>query len=149
MVLSLKTKTSIIGLLLTAFALWPLLHHVVVKRYFVSPWRLFGWAMYCVPVYQPQVRFFADEGEQRREIPFPRIRPDDVLKLQRFVRGRAELGTLVQADDLGQVLLREYPQLHEVTVRVVQPVYHYDSDRIREAYFEYRLERLETSTPSR
>ena len=60
---------------------------------------------------------------------------------------RLQLGTLVEPDDLGQAFLRQYPQLSEVTVRVTQPVYHYDSDHIREAYFEYRYERISAAAP--
>lgn len=143
MVLSLGRKTLVIGILLTAFALWPLLHHVIVQRYFVSPWRLFGWAMYCVPVYQPTVRFFISHDDERIEIPFPRERPDDARAQARFVRHRAELGTLVSPDELGRILFSAHPQLDEVIVHVEQPVYHYDSDRIRRAFFEYHLERLD------
>ncbi len=139
---SLKTKTVIIGILVAVFAVWPLLHHAMVKHYFISPWRLFGWAMYCIPVYQPQVRFFAAEGKQQREIKFPMTEPDDVHALQRFIRNRAQLGTLISADELGRILLREHPRLDAVIVHVEQPVYHYDSDRIRKAYYEYSLERL-------
>lgn len=139
---SLRRKTIAVGILLTAFALWPLVHHAVVKRHFASPWRLFGWAMYCVPVYQPQVRFFAASGDTRTEIPFPAADPDDARTLARFIRYRAELGTLVSAEDVGRIVLREHPELDAVVVHVEQPVYHYDSDRIRSAYFEYSLERL-------
>ncbi|MEM7349990.1 MAG: hypothetical protein AAF657_04235 [Acidobacteriota bacterium] len=136
-------KTLWIGLLLTAFALWPLLHYVIVQRYFVSPWRLFGWAMYCVPVYQPTVRFFALEQEERLEIPAPRQQPDAARAYARFVRHRAELGTLVGPEELGRILFAAYPQFDTLIVQVEQPVYHYDSDRIRQAFFEHRLERAE------
>ena len=138
-----RRKTLAVGLLLTAFALWPLLHHLVVKRYFVSPWRLFGWAMYCVPVYQPRVRFFTARDGQRLEIAYPRASPDDVRAYDRFLAHRAQLGMLVEPDDLGRIFFRHYPELDQVTVHVTQPVYHYDSDRIREAFFEYSFERLD------
>jgi len=142
MVLTLRRKTLAVGLLLTAFALWPLLHHVVVKRHFVSPWRLFGWAMYCVPVYQPDVSFFAVRDDQRFAIEFPAA-GDDALAYRRFVQQRAQLGTLVSPDDLGRILFRHFPLVDHLVVRITQPVYHYDTDTIRHAYFEYSLERLE------
>ena len=143
-----RRKILVIGLLLTAFALWPLLHHVIAKRYFVSPWRLFGWAMYCVPVYKPRVHFFAVDGDRQIEIDFPRVTGDDARAYERFVRYRAELGTLAGPEALGRILFREYPHLDEVIVHVIQPVYHYASDRIREAYFEYRLQRLPGGEPA-
>ena len=139
--MSSRRKPLLVGLLLTAFALWPLLHYLVVQRYFVSPWRLFGWAMYCVPVYQPEVSFFAVREDQRFAIEFPTA-GDDALAYRRFVRQRAQLGTLVPPDDLGHILFRQFPLVDQVVVRVTQPVYHYASDSIRHAYFEYSLERL-------
>ncbi len=139
---NLRRKTSVIGLLLAAFAIWPLLHHVVAKRYFVNPWRLFGWAMYCVPVYQPQVRFFTTRDGQLLEIAYPRVSSDNALAYDRFLRQRPQLGTLAEPGALGRVFFRQYPQLDQVTVQVTQPVYHYDTDRIREAYFEYGFERV-------
>jgi len=142
-----RRKVALVGLLLIAFAVWPLLHHVVAKRYFVSPWRLFGWAMYCVPVYHPKVQVFVTQQDQRLEIPFPTSQPDDVRALSRFVRYRAELGTLVKPDNLGHIVFREYPHLDEVTIHVIQPVFHYESHRIRHAYFDYRLERINRPTP--
>ena len=146
MAMSLPKKVTVIGLLLTAFALWPLLHYVVIRQYFVSPWRLFGWAMYCVPIYQPRVRFFVPQGDQQREIEFPMKKPGDVMAYQRFIRYRAELGTLIEADQLGQILFREHPELESVIVQVEQPVYHYDSTRIAKAYFEYSLSRVRQPT---
>ncbi len=140
--MSLRRKRIAVGLLLAVFAVWPLLHHLVAKRYFVNPWRLFGWAMYCVPVYQPQVRFFTTRDGQRLEIAYPRVSRDNALAHQRFLRQRPHLGTLVEPEDLAQTFFRQYPQLEQVTVHVTQPVYHYDSDRIRDAYFEYAFERL-------
>lgn len=136
-------KTVAVGLLLAAFALWPIAHHLVAKRYFVSPWRLFGWAMYCVPVYKPNVQLFVPGDAGPVEIAFPRAEADDARVFERFVRQRSELGTLAGPEDLGRIVFRRHPRLDRVTVRVTQPVYHYDSDSIRRAYFEYALERLE------
>ncbi|MCP3963326.1 MAG: hypothetical protein GY719_36270 [bacterium] len=141
--MSLRAKTLLIVALLVAFALWPLAHRAVVHEHFVSPWRLFGWAMYCVPVYKPRVELFIDHGGERVQIAFPRTSANNVRTFDTFIRNRAELGTLVDVDDLGRVLFREYPQLDQVTVRITQPVYHYDSDQIRSAYFEHVLDRID------
>ncbi len=141
--MSLKQKTAAVALLLIAFTLWPIAHHVVAKRYFVNPWRLFGWAMYCVPIYRPQVRFFTVRDDQRLEIAYPGGSRDDALAYERFLSQRPQLGRLVEPEDLAQVFFRRHPELDQVTVHLTQPVYHYDSDRIREAYFEYTYERIE------
>ncbi len=141
--MSLKQKTAAVTLLLIAFTLWPIVHYAVATGYFVNPWRLFGWAMYCIPIYKPQVRFFTLEGDQRLEIAYPRGSRDNALAYQRFLSARPHLGTLLQPEGLAEVFFREYPELDQVIVHIIQPVYHYDSDRIREAYFEHSFERIE------
>lgn len=138
-----KQKTAAVAVLLVAFTLWPIVHHAVAKSYFVNPWRLFGWAMYCVPIYQPKLRFFTTRDDQRLEIAYPRVSRDNALSYDRFLAHRAQLGMLVEPDALGETFFRQYPQLDRVTVHLTQPVYHYDSDRIREAFFEYTYERVE------
>ena len=138
-----RRKTLLVGLLLAAFALWPLLHYVLAQKHFVSPWRLFGWAMYCVPVYKPRVEFFVEQAGQRVPIAYPRISTDGSRSLETFVRNRAELGTLVDPDPLGRTIFEVHPGLDRVIIRITQPVYHYDSDSIRSAYFEHVIERLE------
>ncbi len=141
--MSFKQKTAAVALLLIAFTLWPIVHHAIAKRHFVNPWRLFGWAMYCVPIYRPQVRFFTTEGDQRLEIAYPRVSRDNVLAYERFLGLRPQLGTLIEPEGLGQAFFRQYPDLDRVIVHITQPVYHYDSDQIRQAYFEYTFERLD------
>lgn len=140
--MSSRQKTVAVALLLIAFTLWPIAHYVVAKHYFVNPWRLFGWAMYCVPIYQPQVRFFTIRDGQQLEIAYPRVSRDHARAHDRFLAHRAHLGKLVEPDELGQAFFRQYPDLDQVTVHVIQPVYHYDTDRIREAFFEYTYERI-------
>ena len=141
--MNLKQKTVAVALLLIAFTLWPIAHHVVAKRYFVNPWRLFGWAMYCVPIYQPQLRFFTHHDGRRLEIAYPRTSRDNVLAYEHFLGHRAQLGMLIEPVELGQVFFRQYPDLDQVTVHITQPVYHYDSDQIRTAFFEHSFERVE------
>jgi len=61
-------KRRLVGLFLVAFALWPLLHFAATTRYGVDPWKLFGWAMYCVPGPLKTLRVVAilEENELRR-----------------------------------------------------------------------------------
>ena len=47
--MSLKTKTRIVVATLLVLAVWPLSHRAIVHMTDMSPWKGFGWAMYCVP----------------------------------------------------------------------------------------------------
>ena len=47
--MSARRKARIVGTLLVAIALWPLVHRQLVTRLDVDPWKLYGFAMYCTP----------------------------------------------------------------------------------------------------
>ena len=47
--MKIRTKRRLVVFGLAAFTIWPLVHRGLVARYDTNPWRLFGWAMYCVP----------------------------------------------------------------------------------------------------
>lgn len=48
-----KYRLAFIFLIL--FATWPAVHHGLVRTMGLSPWKFFGWSMYCVP--KREVRF--------------------------------------------------------------------------------------------
>ena len=42
-------KRKVIVIFLVVFTLWPLAHRALVAAFNVNPWKLAGWAMFCVP----------------------------------------------------------------------------------------------------
>ena len=122
---SLAAKRRILVVLLGLFALWPIVHGELVARYHINPWRLFGWAMYCVPTYEPQVRFFGKSGDRSGEIslpPSPRVEVERI----RFVRQRGQLGEWASGDLLASEIFAAYPDLDELVIAVSHPIYRSD-----------------------
>ena len=147
--MSFTTKRRIVQVLLVLFMVWPLVHVQVVETYDVNPWRLFGWAMYCVPTYEPSVRVFGwvDDGSGELVLPpDPRVQ----MELELFIRQRGQVGDLASAEVLAAELFRVYPRLEGLTVAVSHPIYQRETASfesvIRRQDFRHRRE--ETSAVS-
>ena len=139
-------KRRAVLLLLSLFAVWPVAHGYLVEHYSVNPWRLFGWAMYCVPTYEPQIRFFGivnnDRGERGRgEIEFPRHYPPAQVQLELFIRSRGQLGDLASAEVLAAELFDFYPKLDGLMIAISHPIYRSDSSRFEPEISRYSFER--------
>lgn len=135
--MSLAAKQRIVVAMLAVFALWPVVHGSLVEKYLINPWRLFGWAMYCVPTYEPQVRFFGQSGERGGEIVFPSGHPQAEIERIRFIRQRGQIGKWASAELLAAQLFELYPHLDGLAIDVAHPVYQRDSRS-----FEPQLERM-------
>ncbi len=103
--MTIETKRRIVWLGLVVLALWPPLHHAIFRRFDLSPWKGFGWAMYCVP---PRVINTSPVPERRAIYD----------AAGEFGRRRAEFGTLVKPKELADVILELYPQLMGVEITV-------------------------------
>ena len=118
--MTIESKRRIVWLGLVVLALWPPLHHAIFRRFDLSPWKGFGWAMYCVP---PRVintsPFSLDD---RAPVSTARLNDPQRRAIYdaagEFGRWRAEFGTLVKPDELADVILELYPQLMGVEITV-------------------------------
>ncbi len=64
-----KTKRRIVFVALLVLALWPAAHPVMCRLLDFSPWKAFGWAMYCVP--PKGVMLTITELPQGEPVPMP------------------------------------------------------------------------------
>jgi len=117
--LSTDTKRCVVALGLVALALWPPIHRGLVARYDVSPWRFFGWAMYCQPKIPISIDAFVDvDGvrlpleqavAERRAIAHSRFE---------FMQRRETWGTLVEPDEFSRKVLEAVPQADRAEIIV-------------------------------
>ncbi len=121
--LGFEGKKRLLKAMLVLFAVWPVAHGLLVERYVINPWRLFGWAMYCVPTYEPQVRFFGFSNGQSGEIVFPSDHPRAEIERIRYIRARGQIGELASPEVLAAELFDIYPQLDGLAIDVSHPVY--------------------------
>lgn len=104
-------KRRLVQIFLLLFALWPIFQFGAVVRYGVDPWKLFGWAMYCVPGAMNTVRL-AVESEQGS---FRVIEPASYSARERraatrFVEYHRALGELARPDSLVRIFFEERPE---------------------------------------
>ncbi len=99
--------------ILVAAAIWPLVHHMLVLRYDVDPWELFGWSMYAVPAARVAVAIDLERGDEVEP-----LRPlgDLFARVRAFARRRSALGTLASSESLARELLADDAQLDAVVV---------------------------------
>jgi hypothetical protein len=99
--------------LLVGAAIWPLIHHVLVLRYDVDPWELFGWSMYAVPAARVSVAIDLERGDEVEP-----LRPlgDLFARVRAFARRRSALGVLASSEGLARELLAADAQLDAVVV---------------------------------
>ena len=118
-----ESKKRLLKVMLVLFALWPVAHGFLVESFVVNPWRLFGWAMYCVPTYEPQVRFFGFSDGKSGEIVFPSDHPRAEIERVRYIRARGQIGDLASPEVLAAELFEIYPKLDGLAIDVSHPVY--------------------------
>lgn len=99
-------KARITLVLLLALGLWPMAQHLLVRRFDVNPWKLFGWAMYARPRLSSEVRALDDRGRPLPSSP----------EVERFRQKWALLGRLASPALAGRAVFAAHPELQEVTL---------------------------------
>lgn len=113
-----KRRILTVGLVL--FALWPLAQHVLVRSQGADPWRLFGWAMYCVPGPMKTVRVVEVARDGRSVVLDPRsYDPADQHEVDVFRIRRQGLGRLEGGDTLAAYMLERHPDWEAVALPVL------------------------------
>ena len=106
---------------LALFAIWPLLHHALVRGYDVDPWKFAGWSMYARVTLPPVVKLYEFRAPAHLERLDPgRLPPRSRAAYERFARGRRVYGTLASPDELGSLYLEERPEAERLEVTVVR-----------------------------
>jgi hypothetical protein len=125
---------------LLAFALWPLVHIGLVKRYDVNPWKLAGWGMYSAPQLPAWLQLSALTSDSVGVYELQTIQPALQPAVDDFLRRRRGLRQLVVPDSLAQETLDYYPGIDGVRIVVVQPFLNPHNGMIEErtTTYEYR-----------
>jgi hypothetical protein len=107
--------------LVTVLALagvWPFVHHGLVARLEMNPWKLAGWAMYTEPVLPVLVAIFEPREEGFAYLAESGLPREAVAALEDFRVRRRELGTLVPPDGLANEVLQARQDLFTLVVLV-------------------------------
>jgi hypothetical protein len=113
-------KRRALSLFLILFAIWPLIQFGLVRAYDVDPWKLMGFAMYCVPGPMKTVRVYeiSSDGSQRL-LDFMAYDEEEQRVVDRFRELRRTLGDLQPSDELARAMLALHPDFEGVVVAVI------------------------------
>ncbi|MEE8143241.1 MAG: hypothetical protein V3T77_09080 [Planctomycetota bacterium] len=110
-------KIKILFALLVVLLVWPLIHRWLIVRYDISPWRLFGWAMYCEPKIEAFVDIKLMVGKRPVDWPGSRL-PDRIEKeRKRYAWRRFVYGRLVSPAELARISFETFPDVDRVEIR--------------------------------
>lgn len=135
-------KRRVVIVALVAFAVWPLVHRVLVLRYDLSPWRFFGWAMYC----QPKIPLVVDAWVRvdGTRVPLEQALGESAELSRRrfeFIERRETWGALAQPDELGTRILEAVPHAESAEIVVRRLGLNPSTARISARRHEYHLYR--------
>jgi hypothetical protein len=143
--LTTRTKRRLLFAWLVAFAIWPLAHRGLVARYEISPWKLFGWSMYCEPNLPPAISL----QEVRRDgfrypIDIRALPPEMQQRLDQFQRRRDVLGQLASPRVVADAVFDINPNFEGIAVVIQRYYIDTDSGRLgskMRRYVYWRSER--------
>lgn len=121
-------KRQLVILCLAVFTIWPLAHRGLVAWWDVSPWKLFGWAMFCVP----SPRYFGVLAEVRANdtVNHPafmdaaaaaepeRFARTDHIAKHRYLFHRSHLGRLADQRGAARQILDRHPEMGSIAFAV-------------------------------
>jgi hypothetical protein len=117
--LSIRTKQRIVFAGLVALAAWPLIHHALVRRYEISPWKYFGWSMYCTPAGRMSALLFPVENGGLPPRSWAGIQPAEVTEaIGDYLNRRRSWGLLLRPDQVAAVVFESAPELRAVRINV-------------------------------
>ncbi|MEM8605633.1 MAG: hypothetical protein AAGF92_00910 [Myxococcota bacterium] len=118
-------KRRLVIAFVVLLTIWPLAHRAMVAAFNVNPWKLAGWAMFCIPNPKTSTQTYGLTTSGRR-IRFE-MRPEDQFDLSLYDYRRQILGELAPPPDrLAEQILSRHPELAGVGVVVYQ--YHLDPE---------------------
>jgi hypothetical protein len=117
---STRAKRRLFLGVLVLLVIWPLVHHLLARRYHINHWRFAGFAMYSRPADAPRLSFSGRLGDGP-------LTPDalraalgeDTRRIDDYLTERRLWGDLARPDALARLLFRRMPELSEVTITVV------------------------------
>ncbi len=131
----------IYGVLLLALGLWPIGQWYLATYQDVSPWKLYGFAMYCTP-HDVRIGFYDTTAGGRRPISFrglPRELQQELIVYRRMRKG---LGNLLSPEEIaGKVLAALPPRVRSLSFEIQVTRLEPSSNQLEPTTSTYRTER--------
>jgi len=133
-------KRRAVIVFLVFFTAWPLVHRALVAAFEINPWKLAGWAMFCVP--NPSTKLRVQGVRHGLEVQVD-LTDRDRLELNDYNLRRGILGALEpRPTELAEAILARHPELDGVVLFLSR----YSLDP-RTALLEWEVEETRASRP--
>lgn len=119
--ISFDAKRRIVIVFLTVIAVWPLVHHVLVRTTELGPWKGAAWSMYCVPGRAIRIAIVSQKDD--RPLPLGALAdlpPVFQLAHREFVERRKAIGGWAEPDDLARAVFALFREEDAITIMVEQ-----------------------------
>ena len=111
-------KRTLVFWLLVAFAIWPLVHHALVRTVGIDPWKYGGWSMYIVPQHPPLVDVAIETRAGWLDVPIERLGEPVQRYLVAFGGFRRIKREGLPPDGLAKLVFAERSDALRVRIRV-------------------------------
>ncbi len=132
-----ETKKRIVFAALMLVVVWPLVHHGLVRRYEINPWKFFGWSMYCIQPGRLELLFFpvADGGESPKWYAGQPAELTDAIG--EYLNRRRVWGLLLPPDEVASAVFDHAPRLNKVRLEVSETVMDTRTSRLGQRTHQY------------
>ena len=138
--MSFATRKKVLVVLILFLAVWPLVHYALVRSYQISPWKFFGWAMYCRPENRISVFLAERTPTGLRALSRGVYTPPVMAEVRLFQRERQYYGFLASPERVAAALRKDSPGLHGLSVVVENLQLDPKTTRFRSDRVEYRYD---------
>lgn len=117
--MSFPVKRRIVIAALIVLTVWPLIHHGLVRIADLSPWKAFGWSMYCVP--HRVISLEVMDLDRERALPIASTAEQQRplrRSLKRYTDLRSAVGRWVEPDDIAPAIFDAFPNVNRIAITV-------------------------------
>ena len=116
-----EAKQRIVLVFLAVIAIWPPVHHVLVRTTDLGPWKGAAWSMYCVPGRAIRIGIVSQKDD--RPLPLGALAglpPAFQLAHREFVDRRKALGGWAEPDELARAVFALFAEEDAIAIMVEQ-----------------------------
>ncbi len=118
--ISFDAKQRIVIVFLAVIAVWPPVHHVLVRTTDLGPWKGAAWSMYCVPGRAIRIGIVSQKDDRPLPGALADLPPAFQLARNEFIHRRRALGGWAEPDDLARAVFALFREEDAIAIIVMQ-----------------------------
>jgi len=136
-------KKNILFVFLIIFMIWPLLHFQLVRKNYINPWKLHGWAMYCVADFSLDLKVYGMKKGKKIWIRPKRFSNQTKEKISLYKKYYMYFPGFTKPKNIVSHLFEKFPNIDQLLLEISQKELNKDTARIQLKLIQYRCEKNE------